>query len=90
MIEGNEEKRSKRETFTSHIFVNHVWWLNSLYHYITDVFCFFQGERGSLGKRGLKGEKGEQGPPGLDQPCPVVRYTPSPTLWKSREICLTV
>lgn len=38
------------------------------------VSCFlFQGDRGSVGKRGLKGQKGEQGPPGLDQPCPVVR-----------------
>ncbi len=33
-----------------------------------------QGDRGTVGKRGLKGQKGEQGPPGLDQPCPVVRH----------------
>lgn len=32
-----------------------------------------QGDRGGQGRRGLKGQKGEQGPPGLDQPCPVVR-----------------
>lgn len=34
-----------------------------------------QGDRGGQGRRGLKGQKGEQGPPGLDQPCPVVRHS---------------
>lgn len=34
---------------------------------------FWQGDRGAMGKKGTRGQKGEQGPPGLDQPCPVVR-----------------
>lgn len=39
-----------------------------------------QGDRGGQGRRGLKGQKGEQGPPGLDQPCPVVRHRSSQAL----------
>lgn len=34
-----------------------------------------QGEKGKKGKKGPKGEKGEQGAPGLDAPCPLVRFT---------------
>lgn len=33
-----------------------------------------QGERGKKGSRGPKGDKGDQGAPGLDAPCPLVRF----------------
>ena len=54
--------------------------VNCIVWYVNECVCVsicllrFQGDRGTVGKRGLKGQKGEQGPPGLDQPCPVVRH----------------
>ena len=41
-----------------------------------------QGERGKKGSRGPKGDKGDQGAPGLDAPCPLVRFhLPLASFW---------